>query len=91
MDLTLPFPARAFLPSLKTVSIALLLVAGAIIPHSNGQDQAGPVSQPTMIVADAGPAATDPVPALRQLANVIPDPVPVPVSWTAQPIVIDLK
>lgn len=76
--------ARACLPSRKTVFVAALLVVGGAVPHSDGQNAGDPV-----VTAPYKVAGLSDFGGTR--SNVIPDPVPVPMSWTAQPIVIDLK
>lgn len=75
---------RAFFPSPKVLLLAVPLIAGTAVPSSDGQDVMQFVSHAAS--ADARTFAVSDARTGR-----IPDPVPVPAKWTAQPIVIDLK
>ncbi len=86
MGYTLPFQVRTiFLPSPKTLHCLLWLAVCAIIPASEGLGSIGPEIQTPQGAAIGASVSAAP------FVNVIPDPVPVPLSWTAPPIVIDLK
>lgn len=71
----------------KTIAVASLLVAGTIVPQPDAHD----TSDALALAATSSQSAPQPTTASHTRSHLIPDPVPVPSSWTAQPIVIDLK
>ena len=95
MGLALPFPVRIFPPSPKTLHSVLWLAVCAIIPASeglgsNGAEIRAPQGLAQGLAVAASPPGDVPASAAR-VAQFIPEPVPVPTSWSAPPIVIDLK
>lgn len=92
MGQALPFTFRTiFLPSPKTLHCMLWLAVCAIIPASEGLGPHGAEISTPQGVAVAGPPLASAPASAATVANVIPEPVPVPTSWIALPIVIDLK
>lgn len=86
-----PFPVRIFPPSPKTLHCMLWLAVCAIIPASDGLGSHGAEIRTPQGMAVAEPLSAGAPASATPAAQFIPEPVPVPTSWSASPIVIDLK
>lgn len=86
-----PFPVRIFPPSPKTLHRVLWLAVCAIIPASEGLGSNGAEIRTPQGAAVAAPLPAGAPASSAPVAQFIPEPVPVPTSWSAPPIVIDLK